>query len=90
MNKYAKIASRAYCKILELTCPPRRLPDIAPLKGDGVMRWPNGDVWIPEPTPRQCSGLFRRPTQLDWTQHTLAASMQVLALARLTRHAEQE
>jgi hypothetical protein len=90
VNTYAKIASRAYCKILQLTCSTRRLPDIAPRKQDGVMRWPNGDVWIPEPTPPQRSGLFGRPTQLDWQAHTLAAAAQVLALARLTPHAEQE
>jgi hypothetical protein len=60
----------------------RPLPDICPSDGDGVMRWPNGDVWIPEPTPPQQSGLFGRTTQGDWERHAMAAAAQVRALTR--------
>lgn len=63
----------------------RVLPDIAPHRNDGVMRWPNGDIWIPEPTPPQRSGLFGRATQADWERHARAATAQVRALARLDR-----
>ena len=58
------------------------LPDIAPSESDGVMRWPSGDVWIPEPTPPQRSGLFGWATQTDWQHHAMAAASQVRALAR--------
>lgn len=61
----------------------RPLPDIAPFGNDGVMRWPNGDIWIPEATPPQRSGLFGHPTHADWERHAVAAAAQVRALARL-------
>jgi hypothetical protein len=65
--------------------PPHHLPDIAPYRQDGIMRWPNGDVWIPEPQPSWTTGLFGRARLVDWRNHVLAASAQVRALAR---HAE--
>jgi hypothetical protein len=60
----------------------RQLPDICPSGRAGVMRWPNGDVWIPEPTPPQQSGLFGRTNHDDWERHAMAAAAQVRALAR--------
>jgi hypothetical protein len=64
------------------------LPDIAPTGPDGVMRWPNGDVWIPEPTPPHRSGLFGRATQAEWRNHILAAAAQARALARYAQRLE--
>lgn len=60
----------------------RPLPDIAPSESDGVMRWTNGDVWIPESTPPQRSGVFGLTTKADWQRHAMAAAAQVRALAR--------
>lgn len=63
---------------------PRRvaaIPDpVATAAGD-VIRWPNGDIWIPTPMP--LSGLFGTPTRRDWQHHARAATAQARALARV-------
>lgn len=46
-----------------------------------VIRWPNGDIWIPTPMP--LSGLFGTPTRRDWQHHARAATAQARALARV-------
>jgi hypothetical protein len=61
--------------------PTRRLPDIEPVAGDGVMRWPTGQPWVPEPEPPAPTGLFGRITRTDRQRHALAAAKQVRALA---------
>ena len=63
----------------------KHLPDIAPIRHDGIMRWSNGAVWIPEPSPTRTTGLLGRATRADWRSHALAAAAQVRAL---TRHSE--
>jgi hypothetical protein len=67
-----------------------QLRDIAPLREDGIMRWPNGDVWIPEPTPPWKTRRFGRPTRTDWRNHAIAGASQVRALAREAASLERE
>lgn len=61
-------------------------PDIAPHIDCGIMRRPNGDIWIPTAVPE--SALFRHPTRTDWQRHAMAATAQVRALARAVTLAE--
>ena len=66
------------------TRPSRRAasdPDPAATPAGEVIRWPNGDIWIPTPMP--LSGLFGTPTRRDWQHHARAATAQARALARV-------
>ncbi|WP_301150479.1 hypothetical protein [Mycobacterium simiae] len=66
------------------TRPSRRAapgPDPAATPAGEVIRWPNGDIWIPTPMPP--SGLFGTPTRRDWQHHARAATAQARALARV-------
>lgn len=61
--------------------------DVAPDGDCGIMRRPNGDIWIPTAMPE--AALFRSPTRADWQQHAIVACAQVRALARAVTLAEQ-
>ncbi|WP_186244518.1 hypothetical protein [Mycobacterium simulans] len=65
------------------------LPDLAPDR-HGIMRWPNGDVWIPQPQPPRTTGLFGHTRPVDRRNHTLAAASQIRALNRHTQHLQRE
>lgn len=65
-----------------------RFPDIAPHGDCPIMRWPNGDIWIPTSMPE--AALSRRPTRADWQKHAAAAAAQIRALARVVTLAEGE
>ncbi|MHA7658441.1 hypothetical protein ACX9NJ_23660 [Mycobacterium sp. ML2] len=56
-------------------------PDPTATPAGEVIRWPNGDIWIPTPMPP--SGLFGTPTRRDWQHHARAATAQARALARV-------
>jgi hypothetical protein len=69
----------------------RTLPDTAPSHYGGIMRWSNGDSWMPEPNPTQPIQAHRAsyPRRLA-RRHTQTASAQVLGLARLAGDNTQE
>jgi hypothetical protein len=51
----------------------------------GILRWPNGDIWIPEPQPTRRTGPFGHATEQEWREHLIAAAAQVRHLDHAAR-----
>jgi hypothetical protein len=69
-----------------------RLLDLAPVDGDpyGIMRWPDGTIWVPLPQPSWLDRLLRRARRTDHRADARLAASQIRALALQVDHLQHQ